>query len=74
MSSTHVVFEGNGDEVSRYAKAHPKKRFKLISDDHSPRKPFDRKTWDEVLAHIESFRGKMPVLPDSAFSTDSLYD
>jgi hypothetical protein len=36
--------------------------------------PFDKEKWAEAIKGIESFRGKLPVLPDSAFSTDELYD
>lgn len=30
--------------------------------------------WDEALKVIESFRGKVPLLPAVAYSTESLYD
>jgi len=38
------------------------------------RKGFDKAKWEESLRIIESFRGKLPSLPDDAFTTDSLYD
>lgn len=35
---------------------------------------FDQKKWDAAIRGIESFRGRLPVLPDSAYSTEELYD
>jgi hypothetical protein len=74
MALPHSV-EGTGEEIAKYAKAHPKERFVLtaVADEKVVRRP-DRAKWDEAMKIIESFRGKLPILPLDATSTDSLYD
>jgi hypothetical protein len=76
MSSIPIqTIEGTGIEISEYAKQHPKERFRLIVLEGSNQpKPFDQAKWDRVMASINSFRGKLPILSDDATSTDSLYD
>lgn len=75
MSTPRIIFEGTGEEVSRFAKDHPRDRFQLTIVEGGPKAAgFDQAIWDAVMARIQSKKGKYPVLPDSAFSTDTLYD
>jgi len=70
-----TILEGTGAEVSEYAKAHPKERFRLVA---VPRKAGQQgrpeSRIEEALEVIEALRDKIPVLPPRAFSTDSLYE
>lgn len=69
------AIEGTGEEISRYAGEHPKDRFLLVTVSRSAsHASFDRRKWDQTLARIASYRGKFPVLPDEAYSTDALYE
>jgi CO dehydrogenase/acetyl-CoA synthase gamma subunit (corrinoid Fe-S protein) len=71
----HRSLEGTGEEIAKYAKAHPRDRFVLtaVSVRKSARRQ-DQEKWAEAMKIIESFRGKLPILPLDATSTDSLYD
>jgi len=72
---SHQWIEGTGAEISAYASKHASERFRLVVlDNQERRKIFDKAKWDESLAIIEAFRGKLASLPDDAFTTDSLYD
>jgi len=67
--------EGTGADISEYLKLHPDGRFRLTLIESSVRrKVFDQAKWDEAMRIIESFRGRLPSLPDEAFTTDALYD
>ena len=74
MASHHWI-EGTGAEISAYTSEHSKERFRLVAlDVQEGSRGFDKDRWDESLRIIESFKGKLPSLPDAAFTTDSLYD
>ena len=70
------TIEGTGAEISKYAGDHPSERFLLVAVPSAvkPLPLFDQAKWDATMARIESYRDKFPVLPDEAYSTDSLYD
>ena len=66
---------GTGAEISIYVNEHPTEEFLLVPvAQHREGNKFDQAKWDETMRLIESFRGKFPVLPDEAFSTESLCD
>ena len=73
--ASHRGIEGTGAESSAYTSEYSSERFRLVAlDGLEGRKGFDKAKWEESLRIIESLRGKLPSLPDDAFTTDSLYD
>jgi len=69
--TSFTAIQGTGEEICQYASKHPAERFYLIS--MSP--GGEAVSIDpQVLARIEARRGKYPVLPDEALTTDSLYE
>jgi hypothetical protein len=69
------AIEGTGEEISQYASAHPKERFLLTVISGAAQPPaFNAAKWDKAMKIIASFKGKLPVLPPEALSTDALYD
>jgi len=67
--------EGTGADIAEFLKLHPDGRFRLtVIEGSTRRKGFDQAKWDEAMRIIESFRGRLPSLPDEAFTTDALYD
>ena len=72
------ILEGAGNEVAEFAQQHRDDRFQLIALSDEPveqmrRGEPDAETWHEVMRVIHSFRGKLPILPLDATSTESLY-
>jgi len=73
--ASHRWIEGTGAEISAYTSEHSSERFRLVAlDGLEGRKGFDKAKWEESLRIIESFRGKLPSLPDEALIINSLYD
>ncbi len=73
------VIEGTGEDIAEFVQRRPQERFKLVLlESPSDRAPKwggpDPETWNEVMAFIHSYKGKLPVLPMNAASTESLYD
>lgn len=67
--------EGTGAEIAEYTMQHPSDRFRLnVLEGGKDSAPFDQAKWDRVMASINSFRGKLPVLTDEAMGTDALYN
>jgi len=65
-------------EVAEFARQHPDGRFQLISLSEESTEPLtrggpDAETWEAVMEVIHSFRGRLPILPMDATSTESLY-
>ena len=75
--SSHGIIEGTGKEIAEFAYQHPHERFRLLPLEISPETPPagpDAETWAEVMDFIHLYKGKLPVLPPGATSTDALYD
>ncbi len=67
------AFEGDGEEVARYAKDHPHDRFRVIKLPVVQNRESRERGWAEAMRIIESFSGRLPILGSNAASTDSLY-
>jgi len=76
------MIEGSGEEIAKYAQAHPRDRFQLIVLSQENPKPIaskrrsgpDQKTRQHLIEFKRSLKGKMGALPLDATSTEALYD
>lgn len=66
--------QGTGQEIAKYAEAHPSERFEQSALSPDQAEKFDRKKWEEALALIAVYSRNYPVLPPEAFSTESYYE
>ena len=72
----HRIIEGTGEEITKYTREHPRDRFQLIvlsqaeTIKHGP----GSEGWEKMMRVIHSFKGKLPILPPDATTTESLYE
>jgi HPt (histidine-containing phosphotransfer) domain-containing protein len=76
------IIEGTGEEIAKYTQEHPNGRFQLIvlfeedEEEETTTQAVQKrdKDWEDVMEFIHSWKGKLPIIPLEATSTEALYD